>query len=157
MSRVCSLSGVVLLAAVLAGCGGGGPALHQLEGEVTFNGKPVPYGLIEFEPDTSKGNSGGMGYATIRDGKYDTSAEGGRGVVGGPHTIYFTGMEGEPPEQPADDYVGPVDPAPPMLFRKFSQPHDLPQEDATVDFQVPPEAAESVKAPARPRPTGGNV
>src|SRR5690606_14257145 len=72
----------LLLASLLVGCGGGGPALYDVSGAVTLDGKPVPFGRITFTPDLSKGNSGGPGYAGIVDGKFTTASATGRGVIG---------------------------------------------------------------------------
>jgi hypothetical protein len=118
---------------MLGGCGGGnaGPTLYQLSGTVTFAGKPVPAGTILFEPDVAKGNRGPAGFATIRDGKFDTR-EGGKGTVGGPHTARITGMEAPLPEGV------PVEEARvKSLFSEYAAPVDLPKEDATHDFEVP--------------------
>lgn len=145
-----NLSAVTLLCAILtlSGCGGSdGPVQYHLNGEITFDGKPVPFGRIEFEPDTTRGNTGGMGYAEIVDGKYDTSLPGGRGVVGGPHIVRLTGMESRPPAPAANadgtiDETAPSRPQPPSLFGGYTVDEELPQENgATVNFTVPVEAA----------------
>lgn len=154
--KIC-LPTLALMALGLSGCGSDGPELYNLQGEVTFDGAPVPYGRIRFEPDTTQGNSGGMGYATITDGRYDTAAEGNRGVVGGPHIVYFSGMESLPPEQPADDYVGPAVEQPPMLFNQYTQQHVLPEEEgATLNFELPAEAANTLQAAPAGRGGGFN-
>jgi hypothetical protein len=63
------------LALALTGCGGGTQRI-RISGQVTFQGKPVPYGNLVFEPDQSKGNRGPQGYAKIQDGRYDTNNAG---------------------------------------------------------------------------------
>lgn len=124
---------IVILVAFLAlnGCGkkADGPTRYDLSGSVTFQGQPVPVGSIVFEPDTSKGNSGPGGSARIKDGKYDTSQEGGKGTVGGPHLIRITGMDGKP----GDEYS----PEGSALFPEYSTTIDLPKETTTHDFDVP--------------------
>lgn len=49
------LGGGLLLA---EGCGKSGVERHNLSGQVTFRGKPLPAGLIVFEPDSRDGNEG---------------------------------------------------------------------------------------------------
>src|SRR5688500_11969800 len=84
-----------VLAALLAGCSSGERTYH-LSGAVSYQGKPVPAGHIVFEPDTKSGNSGGPGFAKIKDGRYDTSILDGRGTVGGPHVVIIHGLDGVP-------------------------------------------------------------
>jgi len=56
-----------------SGCGGNGEV--TLEGEVTYDGKPVPAGAISFLVSDAKG--GGSGGGTILDGKYRVTSEAG--------------------------------------------------------------------------------
>lgn len=121
------LVSVFLLSIVVAGCGKRAPTLYHVSGTVTFAGKPVPAGSILFEPDTTKGNSGPAGYAKIKNGKYDTRNE-GRGVVGGPHIVRITGLNGVP-----DEYLPEGTP----LFPEYTKPVDLPKKDCAQDFDVP--------------------
>ena len=118
---------------LLAGCGrSDGPELHRLSGAVTFAGKPVPAGTILLEPDASRSNRGPAGYATIRDGRFDTR-DGGKGTVGGPHRVRIAG------EENLDAPVAPGSEAPTTrpLFPEYVTTVDLPREDATHDFSVP--------------------
>jgi hypothetical protein len=39
-----------LTALLLAGCGGGGPALHPVQGKVLLNGQPLKGALVTFHP-----------------------------------------------------------------------------------------------------------
>ena len=73
----------VLGGLLLAGCGRG-PTLYQVSGRVTYDGQPLPAGVIYFDPDVTRNHDGPQGYAVIKNGTYNTSARGGRGVVGGP-------------------------------------------------------------------------
>jgi hypothetical protein len=78
---------------ILSGCAGdGGPPRYRLSGEVTYDGKPIPYGDILFTPDADKDNSGPQGIAQIRNGRYDTSGSEGKGIAGGPTVIRVTGF-----------------------------------------------------------------
>ena len=72
------------------GCGSNGPRRYHLEGNVTFDGEPLPRGLIRFEPDSTQGNIGPVGYAAIMSGSYSTKNL-GKGVLKGPLVAYLTG------------------------------------------------------------------
>ena len=86
-------TGAILLAAIiLAGCGQREPTRYELQGSVSWQGKPVPRGYVVFSPDAKKGSSGPGTQAEIVDGRYKTPP--GRGVVGGPHVITATGFDG---------------------------------------------------------------
>src|SRR4051812_34015259 len=80
---------------LLCGCTRG-PTLYPVSGTVVFKGEPVPAGVIFFDPDISQKNDGPQGYAMIKDGKYSTAAEGGRGVVGGPYLVRIEAFDGKP-------------------------------------------------------------
>lgn len=118
---VCAFSLLVM------GCGQRAPTLYHVSGTVTFGGKPVPAGSIVFEPDTSKGNQGPAGFASIKDGKYDTR-DAGRGTVGGPHVVRITGLDGVPAEEL---------PQGTPLFPEYTTEIDMPKKNATQDFDVP--------------------
>jgi putative alpha-1,2-mannosidase len=117
----------------ILGCGGdSGPKRYQLEGTVTFNSTPIPYGTIQFLPDETKGNSGPPGYAEIVNGAYSTT-RGGVGVVGGAHVIRITGKSEKPVEQADADAV----PTAKTLFPEYQTFYDLPKEDSTLALDVP--------------------
>lgn len=136
-----SCFGVFCLSLLLGCGGGGGPTLYQLKGEVKFDGKPVVHGRVEFEPDTTKGNSGGMGYADIVDGKYDTSTASGRGVIGGPHIIHVTGSDSKPPaagpDGTLDEIAAAEAPSPKLLFSDYKLEQDLAKENGELNIDVP--------------------
>jgi hypothetical protein len=117
---------VVFLALAAAGCEQG-PRRYNVAGTVTYDGRPLPAGMIYFDPDVSKKNDGPQGYAFIKDGKFDT-AETKSGPVGGPHVARIEGFDGKPGEEL---------PMGRPIFTDFSQPVDLPREDATLAFDVP--------------------
>lgn len=148
MVRPCSIPALVLGFTLLAGCGGGGGSvdLYNVAGTITYNGEPVPYGRIEFEPDTAGGNVGGPGYAEIKAGEYDTSAAGGRGVIGGRHFVFVTGLESEPTDDGHDEVAAAEQEPVKQLFVRYQvTEHDFPKEDGqSYDLEVPAEAASSV-------------
>jgi hypothetical protein len=82
------------LAAALVplGCGRPGPARQVVQGTVTFAGRPVPAGVIRFEPALALGNLAPMGEAVIRDGVYRT--EPGRSPARGAYLARLVGGDG---------------------------------------------------------------
>ena len=136
-SRLSSLHVIAVLATLmlttLSGCGGGaddGPKRFDVSGTVSFDSKPVPGGVIYFQP--AEGNSGPQGVAAIVEGKFDTSS--GKGTVGGPHTVLIEGA----------DAVGKP------IFVPFSQEVDLPKSSSKQAFDVPASAADKLQTDAEP-------
>lgn len=115
------------LLAVCLGCGGSDVNRATLRGKVTFQGKPVPKGLIYFEPDISRGNSGPQGFAEILDGEYRTDKV-GIGAVTGPLLVRISGFSnaGQSNESPG---------AP--LFPQYQTQIEITEETTTMDFDVP--------------------
>ncbi len=118
---------------VLFGCGTDGLQRFDVAGEVTFDGQPVPAGEITFEPDHTQGNEGPQGFALIRNGRYNT-AEGGRGVIGGPHLLRLTGWARIPDPGDYDTQI-------PELFPEYETTADLVADSPTCDIEVPASAA----------------
>jgi hypothetical protein len=130
------LGAAALLAAVaVAGCGDGGPKRHRVSGTVKYDGQPIPFGEVLFTPDGAKKNSGPQGFANIRDGKYDTALEGGKGIGGGPMIVRVTGFDGPGGK----------------LLCEVEQPADLPASDTTHNIDVPKKEA-APQQPAGKRP-----
>jgi hypothetical protein len=120
---------VAFLAGFVTGCGKSGPVRYRVSGSVTFKGKPVPVGSIQFTPDASKGNAGLSAFAGIKDGKYDSAAD-GLGTVGGPQVVSVDAFDGH--------VVDPgVLPNGKPLVRGFRKSYDLPKgADATLDIEL---------------------
>ena len=124
---------LVTLAIVTTGCGSSGsdPRENHLKGNVSFNGAPVIAGDIQFIP--AQGNSGPPGSATIVDGAFDTAAPGGKGTIGGPHTVIINGFDGK--AQPEAEL-----PQGQPLFKDYKVDFDVPKGgEATQDFNVTPQ------------------
>jgi hypothetical protein len=123
------LIGAAALAAVvlLAGCSEE-EKLYRVSGTVTFEGNPIPKGLIFFDPDPAKGTPGTQGFATIENGKFDTTLAGkGRGIRGGSYLIRISGFDGrEANEAPFGQ----------PLFLEQELSRDLPAEDQTFEYDV---------------------
>lgn len=114
----------------LAGCGDKGPTTHRLQGTVMHAGKPVPHGVIVFDPDVAAGNRGPQGFATITDGRYDTAARGCRGTAGGRLVVRIDGSE---PVAGAEDTTTAERP----LFPTYEDRIEVPAGSSTRDFEVP--------------------
>lgn len=125
---------LAIAACGLAGCSEttSGPDRFDVSGTVTYDGAPVPAGQIQFRPDSAKGHSGPAGFATITNGRYDTSRK-GRGTVGGPHVVVIVGFTGPPPTDVQSD----EDLADNSLFSEYQISADLPTETGQLDFDVP--------------------
>jgi hypothetical protein len=121
----------------LAGCAdGAGKKVVHVRGTVTHKGKPLPLGLIVFEPDPAKGNTGPQGHAEIKDGKFDTRIS-QKGAVPGPQLVRITGGDGVNPE--------PFTPFGNLLFDEYSTRIDGAPDGPDLTFDVP--------APKRPPPS----
>jgi hypothetical protein len=109
-------------------CGCGTNGLRSLNGTATYDGKPIPYGSIMFEPDTEKGNSGSGGAADIVNGRYKTRKNGGVGVGAYRVTIYgFDSALNTNHSMDADV----------SMFNPYVTEINITQETKTWDFNVP--------------------
>lgn len=121
---------------VLPGCGGGdsGPKRYHMTGTVKFAGEPLAYGTMQIDPDA--GNTGPQSVVEIVDGKFDTHADKGPGVIPGKVIVRIMGFKAKPEANPSSDEPTPA------LFEEYTQQLELPAEDSTQDFEVPPEATQ---------------
>jgi hypothetical protein len=117
------LSNLVFLCGLLAwvGCSQQ-EKLYRVSGAVTYKGKPIPKGLIHFDPKAD----GPQGFANIVNGKYDTAKQ-GKGVRGGAYSVRVNGFDG------IEAYEAPFGQA---LFPEYTGATDLPQADSTYDLEV---------------------
>jgi hypothetical protein len=124
--QVCASTVVARLLLVLAFAAAAGctqdEKLYRVSGTVTHNGKPIPKGLIFFDPQ----GDGPQGFANIKEGKYDT-AEQGKGVRGGAYNIRVNGFDGK---------EGPEAPFGQGLFPEYTGTKELPASDSTYDFDT---------------------
>jgi hypothetical protein len=130
MRRACAAAFVAFLSVgLIGGCGKSEATRYRVSGSVTFKGKPIPVGSIQFSPDTAKGNNGPSAYTSIKDGRYDSAAD-GRGTVGGPQIVSVEAFDG----QNVDPDVLPNGRP---LVRGFRKSFDLPKDaDATLDLEL---------------------
>ncbi len=83
------MSGVVLWALVVAGCGGeSGPALQAVTGKVTKGGQPIANVNVTFSPVSGGVSSGGR---TDAEGKFALVCQNGKaGAIEGKHKVVLT-------------------------------------------------------------------
>lgn len=133
ITRLASV-GVLAGLCALAGCGGGSdPNLVHVSGTVTVDGKPLPLGMIVFEPDPAKGGRGQQGHAQIKDGKFDTRGADGKAVALGAQVVRITGGDGVNPE--------PFTPFGNMLFEEHTVRMDVSKDQPPLKLDVPGQKA----------------
>jgi hypothetical protein len=100
--------------------------LYDVSGTITYQGQPVPKGIIHFDPD----GSGPQGFANIENGKFNTATAGqGKGIRGGgKYTLRVNGFDGK---------VGPEAPMGAAVFPEHTFSKDLPAQNQTLDYEVP--------------------
>ena len=133
---------VCILLSSLSACSRGSPSRFDLSGTVTFNGRPVPAGLIAINPDLSKGNDGPQGLAEIRDGRFDTRGL-KKGGPSGPVILMIDGFDGV--AQPESPYGKP-------LFVGYKVRVELPAAASEQNIDVPKSAEANVKKAFAPLP-----
>lgn len=123
-----SAFGLLALCLILSGCQEE-EKLYRVSGTIKYDGKPIPKGLIFFDPDPTKGTPGTQGFANIENGKFDTSlANQGKGIRGGTYAIRISGFDGvEGPEAPFGQF----------LFPEHQLTKELPAEEQTFDYEIP--------------------
>lgn len=119
-------AGFVAAVAVYGGCNPG-EKLYHVKGQAKFNGQPIPKGTIYFDPDESKGNKSGQGFASITSGEYDSS-KAGLGISGGAYNVRVQGFDGK---------AGNEAPFGQPLFLEYVTQKDLPQQDSEYNIDVP--------------------
>lgn len=127
MMRLIKLTTVFFTVLLLFGCGRG-EQLFDVSGNISFEGKQIPKGLIFFDPDPTSATPGTQGFANIENGKFDTSVKGkGTGIRGGKYIIRIGGFDGkEGPEAPFGKF----------LFPEHQFTKELPAQKQTLDYDV---------------------
>ncbi len=122
-TRLTARAGLVLALFLVVGCGSD-EKLSQVSGTVTYDGKPVPAGTIFFDPVA--GGAKSQGFATIKNGEFDT-AQGGRGLGAGKFQVRVLGFDGK---EANDAPLGR------SLFPEHTQSHEQTGANATLDIKV---------------------
>ncbi len=120
---------LLIAAAVWPGCGQDDPTSFRVRGTVTYQGEPVPRGIVYFDPDPARNNRGPQGYAIVEHGEYDTAGRSGRGIVGGPYRVRVSGFNGLNRSEMMP-YGSP-------LFAEQLIEKDFAHEDSVFDIDIP--------------------
>ena len=132
-----------LIGTLLIGCTSQAPDLHPVGGWVTFEGQPLAYGTILFQPERGPLATGAIG----PDGVYMLqSGEFGEGAVAGKHAVSFL----PPPKEfivsaeELEQYAGPPPvKEQPFLPSRFLSPEtsdltvEVRADENTFDFDLP--------------------
>jgi hypothetical protein len=110
---------------LISGCGDAGTKLYHISGEVTYNGKAVPEGVIYFTPNSSTDKSATQGLAFILNGKYNTAN--GRGVSVGSISVVISGSQRLADKEEAT-----------ILFEDYIEEFEMPSQNTVKNFEVPP-------------------
>ena len=136
MSHFCRTTAVelplILLFAVCVGCQSNEDrATLNLQGNVTFDGEPVPVGVIQFIPQSG---AGVQGFARIKNGRFNTSAAKGRGIEPGEHLVKVVGYDGIAYEDPEDNEVNGNGT---LLFPQYQVKKTFAPGDRNYDISIP--------------------
>lgn len=96
MASNCRLPHIALLWSVLllSGCGGG-PELAPATGKVLYNGEPLPFGIVMFQPNVGQPAQGEI----KTDGTFTLSTfEPGDGAIVGSHRVSVLCFQGHHPD-----------------------------------------------------------
>ena len=122
-----TLARYLAAACLLAALGCSSDQDFHLEGDITYQGQPIPAGEIIFAPDTSQGNRGPGCMARIANGRYETAR--GKGHVGGPYVLTINAFDGhsDPKNMLPDGHA---------LFSNRQLTVDLPKKSSEMDFDI---------------------
>lgn len=122
-----------LFLSAVSGCGDRN--VSRVSGNVSFDGRPVPLGMVVFEPTAGGSHPGSI---TLKDGKYEADPE--MGLVPGEYLVRITAPDLSKSNPNAN--AGPNDPAPviiPLLPPAWNVQSQLTVElqpgDNTVHFR----------------------
>jgi hypothetical protein len=128
-------SGLLVFTLWVVGCSGEKPST-QLSGTVTFKGKPVPSGYINFMPDSTKKVYGEVRMVRIKDGAFSTKEGNANGIFPGESVIAISGFDGKP----LDFY-----PDGKQIFNLWQTTGTVPTGKGKMEFTVPDSAADNLK------------
>lgn len=107
---------LLVAGSILAGCGGDRLPVVPVEGKVTYQGKPLEFGAVIFQPAAGPGASG-----TIQpDGTFRLSTYGNEdGAVLGTHKVAFSCFDSQSPNAPPPDPSKEPGLGKPLIPRKY--------------------------------------
>lgn len=115
---------------MFAGCGPTYPTGTHLKGSLTYEGTPVVYGVINFAPDTVKGNKGVFGVAECRDGQFQTNPD--YAPTLGPVIVNIQVYDGPPPNNK-------------MIANIMEFPVEIPPGSLSWDFKLSAKDIKKIK------------
>jgi hypothetical protein len=133
---------LLVVGILVVGCNQGGDDLPRqpIWGTVTFEGKPLAKGMIQFQPATTEAVSAG---ALIDEGRYSIDRSGG--LVPGTYKVIINASEGgRSAAPPKDQQAGKPRPVPKELIpRKYNAQTTLTVEvkkgeERSFDFDLKP-------------------
>lgn len=129
-----SLSFALLaLVAFTLGCGDSGR--YRVSGHVTFDGQPVPVGMVTFLPIGPSDRERSAGFCQIKSGQFDSRA--GRSPMEGRHRVLISGFDGVAYTSEIGEQVDNILEGRP-LFPMHVVEIDIPKAQGTVlNFDVP--------------------
>lgn len=136
-ARFWSLLSLPVIMVSLCGCGEKPRTVAQMSGKVTFKGKPVPAGFINFLPDVTGGNAGEVKAFPIVDGAYNTADGDNPGIYPGVNRIMISGFDGKP--------RGDLWPKGQQIFNPIDLTETVPEGTTAKDFVVPDVAGQNVR------------
>ena len=125
-----ALLATISVCAALAGCGGDGLDRHEVQGKVTFAGKPVQAGQIAFQPAASVGEIAPSGYAKIENGAYHIPRD--QGPITGEYQFRVSGFDVSRIRKEGGEVVDV-----PMLFPEFVTTVTIPCPENQFNIEVP--------------------
>jgi hypothetical protein len=128
----------VCASCAIAGCGSAdGLTRYPVKGTVTYQGQPVKFGAIFFEPTASVGEIAPTVYLPVRDGKYDALEE---GPVAGKYRVVVGGVD-QSSKRVDDDGVTHSK----QLFQDYKFDVEIPPPNNTLNVVVP--ASQAIAKP----------
>jgi hypothetical protein len=123
--RSFAVAAAVVALAGLSGCGD--EKLQDVTGTITYDGRPLPAGVVWFDPEPNHPGKPPQGYAYIKDGRFNT-AEQGRGVKAGAYLVRVEGFDGKP---------GNELPMGKPLFTDFQEKREMPKGPVDLEIRIP--------------------
>lgn len=124
---------LLALVALTLGCADSGR--YRVSGRVTFDGQPVPVGMVTFLPIGPSDRERSAGFCQIKAGQFDSRA--GRSPMEGRHRVLISGFDGV---AYTSEIGGLLDDNPEgrPLFPLYAVEVEIPKAQGTVlDFDVP--------------------
>lgn len=90
------------------------------------DGKPVPAGELNFEPDSQAGNKGPASMTSIQNGKYSLPAS--QGILGGSYNVTILPFDGVA--------FGESLQGKPLTKAPYVEKVDFPKKNSTHDFKI---------------------